>query len=103
MKMMMAKDKRVRFMNELLNGIKVPVTSRLNFELLATTKVLVFQLWLCLQVVKLYAWEKAFSKVISEYRMGEILMYIRFYLINAFSMHSEDRSERLAFMVNGVS
>ena len=54
---------------------------------------IVFELWI--QVVKLYAWEKAFMKVISDYRMGEILMYIRFYLINAFSMHSNDRSERL--------
>ena len=37
------------------------------------------------QVVKLYAWEKAFSKVISDYRMAEIRMYIRFYALQGGS------------------
>lgn len=90
---MNAKDKRIRFMNELLNGIKVDGVQCLfwsNFKrnnFYNSTLVFYNSYGLWVQVVKLYAWEKAFSKVISDYRLGEIAIYIRFYILNAFSMH----------------
>ena len=79
---MIAKDKRSRFMNELLNGIKVMKSSLKSLWKLSTWTIILFDS----KVVKLYAWENAFLKVVSKYRLKEIILYILFYQFYALGM-----------------
>ena len=78
-RLMNFKDKRVKFMTELLNGIKACL-HRMNELTLKTSTLLIL-----LQVVKLYAWEQPFGKVVYSHRDREVPVLFQTFIIVAIS------------------